>query len=156
MTFENLIGQIFYESELFELLQLEIEENFDQYLTINLHIFFERSSSQTIEVSEIIWHENSEQLHAMNKKAVEKREFFYIYFNHGHIDLGLCRFDRSNPIAVIRKNDTFKQDWGYLCYADEFPDEEITSEEIRRAFAELSGCLEKYQETPTSKNKKAA
>ena len=143
MDFERLIGLTFFENEFYELLLFEIEENFEQHSNKYLHFYFERTPDKKISITELVFFKNSAKANQKNRANIEKKEWFQIVLNHGHIDLMLVRFDRSGFVSFVDKNSTRTQDWR-LGWADERPSlgRPLTPDEMRRGFQELAGIFE--------------
>ncbi len=155
MNFENLIGKTFQETELYELLLLELEEKFEQNFSKFMHFYFVRTAHNNIRITEIVHFLNSIDIHKKNREIIEKREWFEIARNHNHLNLILCRFDRTGLHSSIWKDSTRTQEWS-RSWADEEPDlGPMTPEEIRQAVCELRGFFEDQQELQKSKSKKA-
>ena len=133
MNFEKLVNQTFSETEFYELLLFEIEENFEQYFSKFFHFYFDRSDDEKIKITEVLCFKNDTEMDKKARSIIEKKEWFEIYDNHGHIDLLLCRFDRTGMRSVVRKNNTRTEDWS-VAWADEKPHKPMTRDEIREAF----------------------
>ena len=155
MNFENLAGKIFQENELYELLLFELEEKFEQYFSKFIHFYFTRTADSKIKVTEITHFKNSTEMNKKSREIIEKREWFEIDENHNHLNLILCRFDRTGFASSIWKDSTRTQEWA-RGWADEGPDlGPMTPDEIRQAVYELSGYFKDKQELQKSKSKKA-
>src|SRR3989338_391590 len=154
MNFENPIGQIFSEAQFYELLLFNIEENLAKYRSKFIHFYFERTADKKMNITEIIYFNNAREMHQKARLNIEKKEWFEIYDNHGHIDLLLCRFDRTGVRSVVRENKTRTEDWR-LGWADEKPHPPMTRDEIREAFQELMGDFQDQQNLQELRSKKA-
>ena len=156
MNFEGLIGKTFQENEFYELLLFEIEENFNQYFSKSLHIYFARFEETKIIITEVVYFKDAREMDKEARKFIEKRAWFQIYENHGHIDLLLCRFDRTGISSSVHEDSTDTQSWktGWI---EEKPDlGPMTREEIRQAVLELSGYFEDEQASQKLPYKKSA
>lgn len=155
MNLSSLIGKKFQENELYELLLFDIEKNFEQYLLKNLHIYFNRTGYTRIEVTEVLYFSDDIETDAKSRSIIEKKEWFEITQNHNHIDLLLCRLNRTGLTSSIWKDSTHTQEWKHG-WADERPDlGPMKPEEIRQAFLELSGVFIDQKKRQTLKSKKA-
>ncbi len=154
MNFENLVGETFSETEFYELLLFEIEENFEQYFSQFMHFYFDRSEYKKIKITAVFYFNDDAEMDKKARSMIEKKEWFEIYDNHGHIDLLLCRFDRTGTRSVVRKDETRTEDWR-SGWADENPHKPMTRDEIREAFQELMGVFQDQQDLQKLKSKKA-
>lgn len=154
MDFQKLIGQTFQENEFYELLLFEIEENFTQYFSKFIHFYFERTSDKKLKILEIVYFKDSVELNKKSREIIEKKEWFGIAQNHNHLNLLLCRFDRTGHASSVWKDSTRTQDWCFG-WADEEPYVPMTQEEIREAFQELCGVSLEQQELQKLRSKKA-
>lgn len=155
MNLDSLIGKIYYEKEFYELLLLDVEENFEQYSSKFIHFYFDRVENSQIKITQIVNFQNDIEIDNKNRSIIEKKEWFEISQNDNHFDLMFCRFDRTGFISLIFKDSTHTQEWKHG-WADEFPDSEpMTPDEIRQAFFELSGILTDQQEKQKLISKKS-
>lgn len=154
MNFENLVGQIFQENELYELLLFEIEENSEAYFSKFIHIYFDRVEDEKIQMTEVNYFKDVDVMDKKARSMIEKKEWFEIYEHHGHVDLIFVRFDRSGKVSIIKKNETRTQD-SRIGWADETPHKPMTRDEIRQAFQELRGVFQNHQELQKLKSKRA-
>lgn len=154
MDFKNLVNQTFSEIEFYELLLFDIEENFEYYFSKFIHFYFERSKDKKIKITEVRYFNDDSEMDKQARSIIEKKEWFEIYENHGHIDLLLCRFDRTGTRSVVRNNETRTEDWR-SGWADEVPRKPMSRDEIRVAFQELAGVFQNEQEMQKLRSKKA-
>lgn len=156
LKFETLVGQVFFEDELYELLLEEIEDNFDNFYSKFIHIYFDRVEIKKIRVTQIAFFKDSKEINQVERKLIEKREWFHIGENDNHFNLLLCRFDRTGFLSSIWKDKTRTEEWAQG-WADELPElgRPMTPEEIRQGFRELMGIFEDQQEKQELRNKKA-
>lgn len=155
MNLVAFVGQTFYENEFYELLLFQIEENCEKFISKFMHFHFIRSHGK-INITELVYFKDDVEMFKKARSNIEKQEWFEIYDNHGHIDLMLCRFDRSGKRSVVYDNDeTRTEDWS-LGWADETPHKPMTREEIREAFQELAGILNTQTELHKLSSKKTA
>ena len=155
MNFELLIGKVFQENEFYELLLFEIEENFELHYPKFIHFYFDRTTDKKIKITEIVFFESSEEIDKKSRTIIEKKEWFEIAHNHKHLDLLLCRFDRTGSVSSVWKDETRTQDWR-TGWADEGPDlGPMTPDEIRQGCLELAGFFEDQQELQKLRSKKA-
>ncbi|MEK6627939.1 MAG: hypothetical protein AABY53_04885 [Bdellovibrionota bacterium] len=151
----SLIEKTFHENELYELLLFDIEENFVQYSSKYLHIYFDRVENNKIKVLQIAYFKDSTEMNKKSCTIIEKKEWFEIGQNQNHFNFLLCRFDRTGFISSIWKDQTRTEDWCHG-WADEEPDlGPMTPDEIRQAVQELSGFFVDQQELQKLKSKKA-
>ncbi len=111
MNFNGLIEKTFHETEFYELLLFEIEENRKQYFSKSLHIYFDRSEEGKIKITEVVYFKDAQEMDKTARKIIEKKEWFEVYDNHGHIDLLLCRFDRTGMLSSVHEDSTQTQKW---------------------------------------------
>ena len=154
MEFENQIGKTFFEKEFYELIQFELEKNFEQHFSQFIHFYFERIENAKIRITEIAHFFDSKEMNKKGREIIEKREWFEIAENHDHLNLILCRFDRTGLASSIWKNSTRTEDWK-RGWADEKPYEPMTPDEIRLGFRELAGFFQNQQALHNLRNKKA-
>ncbi|MDZ4660561.1 MAG: hypothetical protein SGJ18_02960 [Pseudomonadota bacterium] len=155
MKFENLIGQVFFENEFYELLLFDIEENFEQYFSKFIHFYFDRVEGKKIIITELAYFKDSKEMNKESRKIIEKKEWFEVCQNHNHFNLLLCRFDRTGFVSSVEKDSTLTQEWR-RGWADEEPDlGPMTPDEIRQAVRELSGFFCDQQELQKLRSKKA-
>lgn len=155
MNFEMLVGKTFRENEFYEILLFELEEKFEQNFSKFIHFYFTRTADGKIKITEIFHFRNSDEMNIKSREIIEKREWFEIDENHNHLNLFLCRFDRTGFVSSIWKDSTRTQEWS-RGWADEGPDlGPMTPDEIRHAVRELSGFFIDQQELQKSKSKKA-
>ena len=156
MIFKNKIGMTFQENEFYELLQFELEENFEQYFSQFIHFYFKRTTDKKIKITEMVHFDSSIEMDQKSRSLIEKKEWFEISQKHNHYNLLLCRFDRTGVISLIWKESTHRQEWKHG-WADERPYlGPMTREEIRQAVIELSGCFDNQMELQKLRSKKAA
>lgn len=155
MDLNNLIGQTFKESELYELLLFDIEENFEQYLSKYIHFYFARTENNKIKITGAAYFKDPYEMDKKSRSIIEKSEWFEVAQNHDHFNLLLCRFDRTGFVSSIWKDSTRTEEWCHG-WADEKPDlGPMTPDEIRQAFSELSGVFTDQQKLDKLKSKKA-
>ncbi len=154
MNFKALLGQTFTETELYELLLFEIEENFEQYFSKFMHLYFDRSENKKIKITEVHYFKDDSEMDKKARSMIEKKEWFQLYETHKRLDLLLVRFDRTGTHSSVKKNKTRTEDWR-AGWADERPRKPMTREEIQEAFCELAGVFQNAQELQKSKYKKA-
>ena len=154
MDFASLVEQTFSENEFYELLLFEIEENFEQFFSKFMHFYFDRTEDKKIKITQVVYFKDDSEMDKKARSIIEKKEWFHIYENHGHIDLMLVRFDRTGKVSVVRENETRTEDWS-LGWADEEPHTPMTRDQIRQAFQELAGVFQDQQELQKLRSKKA-
>ena len=155
MDFQALVGKTFSESEFYETLLFEVEENFELYLSKHLHFYFDRLSAEKIRINEVVCFPDRSTITKQKKKIIEDKEWFEINEDHGHINLSLCRFDRSGKGSTIERNHTHTQE-KWFSWADEYPSQgPLSPEEIRQGFRELAGMFESKEHEPQLRPKKA-
>lgn len=156
MDFQSLVGKIFHEKELYEILLFEIETNFEQYFSKAVHFYFDRMADQKIRVTEVFYFSDADKMDKISRTIIEKKEWFEFYEHHGHVDLRLVRFDRMGWLSIVwSKDETLTHESG-LAWADEYPDEgPMSPEEKREAFQELAGHFEDSMELQKLRSKKA-
>ena len=154
MNFKNLIGQKFFENEFYELLLFEIEEKREQYFSKFIHFYFDRTEDKKIQITELAYFKDRTEMNQKSRSMIEKKEWFEIYENHGHIDLLLCRFDRSGTRSVVYEDKTRTQIASFS-WADETPHTPMTPDEIREAFQELAGVFQNQLDLQKLRSKKA-
>ena len=157
MDFQSLIGKNFSEIELYELLLFDIEANFEKYLSTFIHIYFERISAEKIKINEIVYFENDNDYYQTKRKIVNKKEWIEIDQDQDHINLMLCRFDRSGKLSSVRKEYTISQDMCRLAWLDEYPPVlSMTRGEVQEALKELCGAFQTHEELQNLESKKSA
>lgn len=154
MDFKSLIGQKYQENEFYELLLFEVEENFELHFSKFIHFYFDRIENQKIKINEVIYFKDSYEMDKKSRQIVEKKEWFEIDQNHGHLNLLFCRFDRTGLTSSIRKDSTRTEEWCHG-WADETPRKLMTPDEIRQGFQELAGFFQSQQELQKLRSKKA-
>ena len=154
MDFKNFIGQKFYENEFYEILLFEIEQKREQYFSKFIHFYFDRTDDKRIHITELAYFKDATEMDQKSRSMIEKKEWFEVYDNHGHIDLLLCRFDRTGMRSVVYEDKTRTEDWG-VGWADETPHTPMTRDEIREAFKELAGVFQNQQDLQKLRSKKA-
>ena len=154
MNFDDLVGKKFQEQELYELLVFDIEENFEGYCGKAMHLYFERVAGKKIRITSIVNFQDADEMDLKSRSIIEKIEWFNIYENCGHIDLMLVRFDRTGHISIVSRNNTHHQDT-VLGWADETLSNPPTEDQLRQAFRDLSGYLERHSEVEKLRFKKA-
>ena len=154
MDFTQLIGQTFIENNLYEILQFEIETNFESYFGKYVHIYFDSLGGNQIKVTGVVHFQNEDEFYVADKAMRGKRDLFCIYENHGHIDMLLHHVDLSGRISVIRKDHTFVQEGGFE-YLEDSDYKPMTPDEMRLAFQELAELLGMQVKGQSSKAKKA-
>ena len=119
MNLNDLVGKTFTEDEIFELLVFEVEENFQSYLGKHCHLNLELLE-KVLKVTVIEEIKNEDDLHQLNRKKFDKKEWIYLSDNFGHIDIVLIRKDRTNRIGIVYENRaTYTHNWGSYYYLDE-------------------------------------
>ena len=155
MKFENLIKKTFFEKDFYELLLFDIEENFDQYFSKFIHVYFERFEGQKIRISDVVFFGDEIHMYKKSREIIEKKEWFEVAENHGHFNLFLVRIDRTGLLSTIYRDSSRTQE-SCRSWADEWPDQgPMTPDEIRQAFRELSGLIDDLQEPQNLRSKKA-
>lgn len=155
MNFDTLIGQTFQENEFYELLLFELEENFEENFSKFIHFYFDRTEVQKIKITEVVHFSDTNEIHKKSRSIIEKKEWFEIAKNHCHLNLLLCRFDRTGFVSSIWKDSTRTQEWCHG-WADEGPDlGPMTTEEVRLGFQELVGIFQDQSELQKLRSKKA-
>lgn len=155
MNFEDLVGKIFQENEFYELLLFEVEENFERYFSKFIHFYFDRTEDMRIRITEVVYFKDSDEIYKRSRSIIEKKEWFEIAQNHNHLNLLLCRFDRTGWDSAIWKDSTRTQEWRHG-WADERPERgPMTPDEIRQGIRELCGFFEDQQELQKLRSKKA-
>lgn len=150
-----MVGQTFQENEFYELLLFELEEHFEQNFSKFVHFYFDRTECKNIQITEVINFEDSYEMNRLGRKIIERREWFEIDENHDHLNLLLCRFDRTGFTSSVWKDSTRTEEWRHG-WADETPDRPpMTRNELRQAFQELSGVFHSQQELQNLRFKKA-
>ncbi len=156
MNFKKLIGQTFFEKEFYELLLFDIEEYFDKkYSEKYLNIYFDNLPDQRIRINEVVYFKDSDEMNQVDRKCIEKRQWFQISERFGTFILLLIRLDRTGTLSRVYSDRTCTEDWCHG-WADEEPEHEpLTRDEIRQAFQEMCGYFENQQEVQKLKSKKA-
>ena len=154
MNFQDLVGKTFQESELYELLLFELEENFENNFSKFIHIYFDRVESNKIRVTELVHFQDTMTMDKKSREIIEKKEWFEIDENQCHLNLLLCRFDRTGFTSSIWKDETRTEQWQHG-WADERPRKPMTAEKIRLACLELMGVFQDHQEKQKLRSKKA-
>lgn len=154
MDLAEFIGQTFFENEFYELLLFQIEENREKFFSKFMHFHFIRSCGKIV-ITELVHFKDDVDMFKKARTNIEKQEWFEIYDNHGHIDLMLCRFDRSGKRTVFYINGDTRTHNCSLGWADETPHRPMTRDEIREAFQELAGVFNTQQEQQSLSPKKA-
>ena len=155
MKCENLIGKTFFENEFYELLLFDIEENFEQYASKYIHFYFRRLAGKKIMITELAYFDSPKEMDNLNRKIIEKREWFEIEKKHNHISLTLCRLDRSGTLSIIEKDSTHTQDWQHGWGSERHYSGPMTPNEIRQAVLELSGFFDHQQGQVNLRSKKS-
>lgn len=156
MDFQDLIGGEFTENELYESVLFQVEENFDHYFTKYIHLYFQRVTMKRIRITQVMNFRTEEDLQQRSRQIIEKMEWLEVTRNCNHINLILCRLDRSGQASTVRKDrpsETF--DWCHGWADETHCQEPMTPEEIRLAFQELSGLFEHPQSTALLRPKKS-
>ncbi len=155
MDFKKIVGTTFQESSFFAQVQFEVECNREKYLEKNYHIFFEKTFSGDIVITEFIEHRDRHTLDSLNKASFFKREFAYLSGGKSWVSIQLCRLDRSGRFAHVGPDYTHTQETG-ICYLDEFDHlPSLTPNELREAFQELAKILTYSVDSEHSRQKKA-
>jgi hypothetical protein len=154
MDFENQVGKIFFENEFYESILFELEKNFEQHFSKFIHFYFERIEKMKIRITGIAHFIDSKEMNKKGREIIEEREWFEIAENHDHLNLILCRFDRTGFASSIWKDSTRTEDWK-RGWADEKPYKPMTPDEIRHGFQELAGFFQNQQALQNLRNKKA-
>jgi hypothetical protein len=149
------IGKTYQETEFYELLLFEIEDNFNFFYCKNIHFHFERTADVKIKITDVVYFNSCSEMNRFARSVIEKKEWVEISENVNHIDLVLVRFDRTGTLSVIYPNKTHTEDW-CTGWADEGPSRgPLTEEELRAGFRELCGFFEGQIEQQNLKSKKA-
>jgi hypothetical protein len=153
MNFESLIGKTFAEQEFYELLLFDIEENFDQYQSKFMNVYFESQPEQMIKIIEVKYFNDSHEMNQIERKNIEKRSWFHIGENDDHFNLVLIRLDRTGKLSSIWKEHTRTEDWCFGWADEDSHTSPMTPEEIRLGVLELCGFFEVQQDLQKSKSK---
>jgi hypothetical protein len=156
MDFSNLVGQIFHENQIYELLQFDIEANFDFYIGKYFLMYYESLSEGHLKITELLTFDNDDDYFKVKRRDLGKRAWLEAYENHGHIDLHLTRQDTSGKLSIIWKSRTHSQEVRGRCFADEGVDPNappLTPDEIRQAFRELIGIIDDHEQMNKLKTK---
>ncbi len=156
MDFSNLVGQTYHENQIYELLQFDIETNFDFYMGKYFLMYFEPLSEGRLKITELLTPENEDDHYKIKRRDLGKRAWLEAYENHGHIDLQLCRQDTSGKLSIIWKTRTHSQEVRGRCFADDGIDPNrprLTPDEIRQAFRELMGIFDDHEQMSISRTK---
>jgi hypothetical protein len=154
MDFKSLVGQTFHENQIYEILQFDIEENFESYKGKFFLMYYEPLAEGRLKITEFLEFYNDDDYFAVLKRDVGKRAWLEIYDNHGHIDLQLNRQDTSGKVSVIRKTHTRVEEvpgWSFAELDSNQP--KLTPDQIRQAFRELMGLFDTSDQTDKSKTK---
>jgi hypothetical protein len=155
MDFQILVGRSFTETELYELLLFELEDNFTKHLGINLHIYFERLGNSRIKVVEFVRFEDDGEMIKVSRSLLEKREWLEIEGNYGILNLLLCRFDRTGWLSSIQSEGiVHTQPWCESAVGERSVSAPMTGDRICLAFRELAGFLKGHQDLKNLKFKK--
>jgi hypothetical protein len=155
MDLSGYIGKSYQETEFYQLLLFEVEENFDYFHNKNIHFYFDRISGNQIKVTDLVYFKNSYEMNQTARSIIEKKEWIEIHENENHTDLVLVRFDRTGTLSIVWRNKTHTEDWSYG-WADEGPPRpRLSEEQIRFAVLELCGFLEDQLEQQKLKSKKS-
>ena len=152
MNLKKLVGEIFQENLLYEILQFDIEQNLDKYLSKFIHIYFDHLDAGQIRVTEIAFMADENTLYATNRRIIGQKAWIEIYDHSNHIDLMICRQDRSGKFSVTGPRINQTQSFRRKSYDLPTRPRSLTPEERLQAFAELCGQLEYHL---VSKPKKA-
>ena len=142
MDLRLLVGKIFDENEIFQLLRFDIEENFKFYLKKYIHIYFNHLDNRKIKINEVVFLYDDASLFAVNRQIIGTKAWIEIYNNSNHIDLTICRKDRSAKYSAFGPNLNYQVDIQKNSYRNPEMVAKLSPEEIREAFAELSGLFE--------------
>lgn len=156
MDFSSLIGQTFHENQIYELLQFEIETNFDFYVGKYFLMYYEPLSEGHLKIAELLTFDNEDDYFVVKKRDLGKRAWLEAYEHHGHVDLHLTRQDTSGKLSVIRKTHTHFQEVRGRCFLDDETDPnrpKMTPEQIRQGFRELMGIFDDHEQINKSKTK---
>jgi hypothetical protein len=156
MDLNSYVGQKYQESEFYELLLFEVEENFDFFHDKYLNFYFDRTADGKIVITELVFFLDSEEMNQVGRKIIEKREWFQVGANPNRNDLLLVRLDRTGTLSIVKRTGTHSEQWCHG-WADEEPlGPPLTPDEIREACRELCGFYEDQQENQNLKSKKTA
>ena len=153
MDLNKLIGQIFLEDQIYEILHFDIEANFEIYSEKFIHIYFSHLEFGKIQIDQVSMMQNQDELYAVNRKILGLQGWIEIYDHEAHIDLTLFRKNRSGKVSIIGPELNMTQKFHDKSY--DLPDVtvKLTEAERRQAFAELAGLF--ADELKSSKPKKA-
>lgn len=160
VDFQSFVGKIFGELEFYELMLFEIEENLEDYLTKNVHLYFDRLPAGKIQITEIRYFGSSKEMDRYDRQIIEKKEWFELYENglHGeYCNWWFCRFDRTGKVSsVYADKETITSPWKHG-WADEHPmyGQPMTEEDIRRGIMELCGAFEESVQLFPLRSKKS-
>lgn len=153
MDLSKLIGQIFHDDHIYEILHFDIESNFKVYAGKFIHLYFTHLDNGYIRIDALAQFQDQDLLYAAKKKILGQMAWLEIYEHGHHIDLTIVRKDRSGKISIIGPRINLTQKFREESYDLPVRSEPMTAEEIRRGFAELAGFIENHEEL--SKPKKA-
>lgn len=154
MSFDKWIGQTFLEAELYESVLFQMEENFEQYLGQRLHLYFKRGNCGKVQVSGLAEFESDSAIYRENRRLIGKQEWIEIDARWDHINVLLCRLDRTGTLSSVHRDFTRSQDW-MRSWVDELPSQEpMTPLEIQDAFRELAVYTERFHATTKLRSKK--
>ena len=150
---KKLIGEIFHEDQIYEILHFDIEGNFNSYSEKFIHIYFSHLESGKIHIDQVSMMQNEDEMYAVNRKILGQQGWIEIYDHEAHVDLTLFRKNRSGKVSIIGPELNMTQKFHDKSY--DLPDVivKLTEAERRQAFAELAGLFD--GELKASKPKKA-
>ena len=158
MDYQSLIGKTFTENELYETILFDIEQNFENYFSEHIHIYFEHLGADKILVKDLVLFADSNSAYLVRREFIEKKAWFEVtYDSKTAVKFMMCRLNRSGKFSIIWKEHTHHQKMGRLGWLDEYPQlkKELTPEEIRKGCLELLGLFEQNQEVQKLQSKKA-
>jgi hypothetical protein len=155
MNLNAFVGQKYHETEFYDLLLFEVEDNFDFFHDKYLNFYFDRTADGKIVITELKFFEDSEEMNQVGRKIIEKREWFQVGANPNRNDLLLVRLDRTGTLSIVKRTGTHTEEWCHGWIDEEPPRAPLTPEEKRQAFLELCGFLEDKQAIQQLNSKKA-
>ncbi len=153
MDFNKLIGEIFLEDQIYEILHFDIEANFKHYSEKFIHIYFSHLEFGKIHIDQVLMMQNEDEMYTVNRKIIGQQGWIEIYDHDAHVDITLYRKNRSGKVSIIGPELNMTQKFHDTNYDVPTNIPKLTEEERRRAFAELAGLF--TDDLKASKFKKA-
>ncbi len=144
MNFDELIGQTFHENQIYEMLHFEIEQNFKNYFSKFIHIYFEHLDAGQICILEIVYLADEKTMYITNRQILGTKGWLEIYHHSKHMELMICRKDRSGKFSVMGPSMNHTQTFQRADFTPLEITRELTPEEERAAFAELAGMFDEH------------